>query len=114
MTWEETRARLERFSELLLDGIGSVDEVAQAAADIRAALERVEELEEANKELTCGEMQRLLLRAEAAEAKLAKVVAFVEQSDNLCNCGSFDSDQMVTRAECSDCRRAALAAAKGE
>ena len=43
--------------------------------------------------------------------KLAKVVEFIEQCDELCNCGSFDSDQMVTRAECSDCRRAALAAA---
>ena len=54
------------------------------------------------------------LRAEAAEAKLAKVVEFVEHCNELCNCGLWDTDQMVTRAECSDCRRAALDAAAKE
>jgi hypothetical protein len=48
-------------------------------------------------------------RALAAEAEVERLRNWIDDANLLCDCGAFDTDQLVTRGECPDCRKAVLA-----
>lgn len=47
--------------------------------------------------------------AEANYVEVERLRNWIDDANLLCDCGAFDTDQLVTRGECPDCRKAALA-----
>lgn len=109
--WEKAKARLGEF--LRVRG-GTIP--AQAEADIRSALEEVEDARSYAAEIAQGVSHYpheeaepcVRCRAERAEAKLAVCVEALRECQRV-----FDHPAFTDRAGIGDVCRAALAAAKG-
>lgn len=109
MDWDAVKARLEQYVHESC--------LPVRVADIRSALARVEELEQANRTINRAQMA-MVKRAEAAEAKLAKVVdaleAVLRAEDYRADGGTSVTEQNILWSQAVAMVRAALAAAKGE
>lgn len=110
MDWETAR----RWLEIMAKNVFDPNQPAYIVV-----LQRVEELEAALKlgaeayvaalpDASTDAMTDLTIERNALRHENERLREWIVSAGELCNCGAFDFEVLVTRGECSDCRYAAL------